>query len=208
MSAPEPIAIRVWAAVLVNGQPTLQITDFPPDTRVMVVTDNPSVRGFRWSAIYGTERDEWDGDPKDWPCSTRSPCAPGSPCRKCLVAAVEWWFEWEERTNARKWRATNEHPVKERSGWSSSDWCSHGKGHADRAAAERCARRNSFARVVEVDGFGHRLTWVDLGAVQVSLLGAGQPSAPQNPRSACADSLHIPTEPGYAESAQTDRRDP
>ena len=34
------------------------------------------------------------------------------------------------------------------------------------------------------------------------------PAAPQNPRPACANSLHIATEPGYAEPAQTDRRDP
>lgn len=154
--------VRVWAAIMHDGQPRAEVLDStdPP-------MGGPEFRIWRWAVI----RDEHEPAPNS-DCAGPT-CLPGHPCAGCQQMAVYWWYEWDRRSIARKWRATHENN-RPQTGWKSSDWCSHEKGHPSEAAARKCARKGGFPRIVELDGHGKRLRWVDTVPAG-ALFGGGSP---------------------------------
>lgn len=145
--------LRVWGSVMHDGQPRAEVRDAAVGMPRPSLEDN--FRPWRWAVVDDNSRDE------ESTCAGPLGCYPGHPCPGCQQTAVRWWYEWERRDAVRKWRATHEEDRPQTS-WKRSDWCPHGKGHSSEEAARKCAKKHGFPRVVEMNGHGHRVRWVDV----------------------------------------------
>lgn len=142
--------MRVWGSVMVDGSPQLEIRDLPPGG---FIDATPEFRIWKWACLGG------DLGYEDESCVRRRACSPAKPCAKCIATAKTWWQKWQDRTDDRKWRATDE--VENQHRTKSAKFCQHEKGH-DHDEAIQCARELGFPRVVEMDGFGKRLQYAEL----------------------------------------------
>jgi hypothetical protein len=132
------VKIRVWAAVLVDGEVRCDVRDV--DRAVIGETDEPEVyRPWCYEVVeLGVA------------LNTCKRCRPGAACKRHHKQAAKYWITAHQRDTERRWFAVaNCWPRP--NGWRADDF---GPKRATPGEAERDARAKSWNRYICQDGHG------------------------------------------------------
>lgn len=163
---------RLWGAIMFHGQPRAEVRDVEAgDARTAL--DDSEFRVWCLADLDFADGSEFPKDHTGWKF-----CEPGAPCRKCQATAVDYWYVWAERREERLYfSATEAARVRGPEHIRSDEHCScnGGKGHDTVEKARKCASRRHWSLVLEMDGAGHRLRWIESASGQLPLLGGERP---------------------------------